>query len=39
MGDTLLLGSGGRTPLSAKVELDANNRVVRQSMDGREEGQ
>jgi len=39
MGDTLLLGSGGRTPLSAKVELDANNRVVRQSMDGREERQ
>jgi inner membrane protein len=39
MGDTFLLRTSGHTPLTAKVELDANNRVVRQSMDGREERQ
>jgi len=35
MGDALLLHTNGRTPLTAKVELDANNTVVMQSMDGR----
>jgi len=37
MGDTLLLQISGRTPLTAKVELDANDRIVQQSMDGRAE--
>jgi len=35
MGNALLLHTSERTPLTGKVELDANNRVVRQSMDGR----
>jgi len=35
MGDTLLLHTNGRTPLTAKVELDANGNVVEQTLDGR----
>jgi len=35
MGDTTLLHTSGRAPLTARVELDANGRVVLQSMDGR----
>ena len=35
MGNALLLPTSGRTPLTGKIELDANNRVVNQSMDGR----
>jgi len=35
MGNALLLHASGRTPLTGKVELDANGRVVKQSMDGR----
>ena len=35
MGDTLLLHATGHTPLTGEVELDANNHVVRQSMDGK----
>ncbi len=35
MGDMFLLHTVGHTPLTAKVELDANNRLVLQSMDGR----
>jgi len=35
MGNALLLHTNGRTPLTGKVELDANGRVVKQSMDGR----
>lgn len=37
MGDTFLLRASSGTPLTARVELDANDRIVRQSMDGREE--
>ena len=35
MGNALLLHTSGRTPLTAKVELDGNDRVVEQSLDGR----
>ena len=35
MGDTLLLHATGHTPLTGEVELDANNHVVSQSMDGK----
>jgi len=35
MGDALLLHTSGRTPLTGKVELDANDKVVGQSLDGR----
>ena len=35
MGNALLLPTSGRTPLTGKVELDANGRIVMQSMDGR----
>ena len=35
MGDTLLLHATSHTPLTGEVELDANNHVVRQSMDGK----
>jgi len=35
MGDTLLLHASGRTPLTGKVELDAKDQVVGQTLDGR----
>ncbi len=35
MGDALLLHTSGHTPLTGTVELNAANRVVKQSMDGR----
>jgi len=35
MGNALLLHTSGRTPLTGKVELDTNDQVVSQSMDGR----
>jgi inner membrane protein len=37
MGDTLLLNMSGRVPITGKVELDEKNRVVRQSLDGKEQ--
>jgi len=37
MGDTLLLHFSGRTPITGEVELDEKNRVVRQSMDGKDQ--
>jgi len=39
LGDTVLLRTSGHTPLTAKVELDANGHIVQQSMDGRAEHQ
>ena len=35
MGDTLLLHPSGHTPLTGRVELDANDKVIWQALDGR----
>jgi inner membrane protein len=35
MGDVTLLHTSGRTPLTARVELDENDKLVEQSLDGR----
>jgi len=37
MGETLLLHFSGRVPITGEVELDEKNRVVSQSMDGKEQ--